>query len=99
MSTNRFAFLITAGFLSGMLCAFSAMAQVAAPANPYHQLAPVALAPEQAPRLQHGFASLHGQEPRYRESLQLRGAVEKISAPYGQRKISHPKRKPRTIRF
>lgn len=82
MNSNKKMIWIAALMLSGIFCAYSAMADVARP-NPsesYHRLTAVALQGEKAPSLNHGVHALSDSEPRYKERLplQLRGAMSKV---------------------
>jgi hypothetical protein len=77
MNTNKKFLLLT--LLSGIFCAFSAIAEVAEP-EAYIKLTAVELAPENAPRLTVGMNDLSRFEAKYQEKLplQLSGAISKV---------------------
>jgi hypothetical protein len=80
MNTNRYLIWITALMLSGIFCAYSAMADIARPPEEYHRLTAVQLSAGNAPSLKHGVTALSDSETRFKERLplQLRGAMSKI---------------------
>ena len=81
MNSNKFFFLVAAVVFSGLLCAFSAMADVAPPKEYKSLTALEDLSPGKAPKYNRGLYELASQEARYKERLpmQLNGAMDKLS--------------------
>jgi hypothetical protein len=81
MHTNKIFLWIAVSLMSGAFCAASAMADAPRP-EAYQKLTAVELKPGYAPRLNHGFQELSGNERRYQEKLpmQLEGAIKKVKA-------------------